>query len=106
MWCVVQRFPKGVLFLLGKLKDVAAGIVGKILGTFGLTLVSFEAVLPRLKEFITTNISGLDGPAGQMLGYLGIGTAMSMVLSALTVRMAWKVFLVPKSVADTLGANQ
>ncbi|MGN5774281.1 hypothetical protein ABVB18_21915 [Xanthomonas citri pv. mangiferaeindicae] len=37
---------------------------------------------------------------------MGIGTAMSMVLSALTVRMTWKVFLVPKSVADSLGANQ
>jgi len=28
-----------------------------------------------------------------------------MVFSALTVRLAWKVFLVPKSVADAMGGG-
>lgn len=93
---------QGVIHLIGKFKDAAAGIVGKVLATFGLTTVTFDAVLPNLKAFVQSQIGGLDGPVAQVLGYLQVGTAMSMVLSALTVRLAWKVFIVPKSVADQL----
>ncbi|MNC83056.1 hypothetical protein D3C75_1368390 [compost metagenome] len=50
-------------------------------------------------------VGGLDGPAMQMLSYLGVGVSFSMILSALTVRMAWKIFIVPKAVADQLGAG-
>ena len=96
---------KGAAHLVGTLKDAAAGIVGKILATFGLTTVSFTAVMPNLKAFVLEHVSGLDGPQMQFLSYLGVGTVMSMILSALTVRMAWKVFIVPKSVADQLGAG-
>lgn len=96
---------KGVTHALGKAKDAAAGIVGKVLATFGLTTVTFDAVLPNLKQFVQSQVGGLDGPVAQVLGYLEVGTAMSMVLSALTIRMAWKVFIVPKSVADSLGGG-
>ena len=96
---------KGIFHLVGSLKNAAAGIAGKVLATFGLTTVTFQAILPNLKEFVLQNISGLDGPAMAFLGYLQVGTAMSMILSALTVRLTWKVFIVPKSVADQLGAG-
>lgn len=96
---------KGALFLVGKLKDTASGIVGKILATFGLSLVSFEAILPSLKSFVLQYASGLSGTTLQLIGYLNVGVAMSMVLSALTVRMTWKVFLVPTSVANQLGGG-
>lgn len=91
--------------LVGKLKDAAAGLVGKGLATFGLTTVTFNALLPKLKEFVMQFIGGIDGPAWQMLNYLGVGICFSMIFSALTVRMAWKVFIVPKAVADQLGAG-
>lgn len=96
---------KGALHLVGALKDAAAGIVGKVLATFGLSLVSFNAILPSLKSFILQWYGGLPGPAGELLGYLQVGVVMSMILSALVVRMTWKVFLVPKSVADQLGGG-
>lgn len=92
----------GVGHLLSGLKDMAAGIVGKILATFGLTMVSFNAILPNLKAFVVDRISGLPPHVTEFLGAIGLGIAMSMILSALTVRMAWKVFIVPKSIADTL----
>ncbi|KRG72494.1 hypothetical protein ABB27_01025 [Stenotrophomonas terrae] len=95
----------GITHLLGKLKEAASGIVGKVLATFGLTTVTFNAVLPNLKSFVLTQVNGLDGPALQVLGYLQVGTVMSMILSALTVRLAWKVFIVPKSVADQLAGG-
>ncbi|MDH6329500.1 hypothetical protein M2299_000300 [Stenotrophomonas sp. 1278] len=96
---------KGVVLLVGTLKDAAAGIFARILATFGLTTVTFNAILPNLKAFVTQWTGGLSPAANDLLGYLGVGTAMSMVLSALAVRMTWKVFIVPKAVADQLGSG-
>ncbi|WP_313244263.1 DUF2523 family protein [Stenotrophomonas rhizophila] len=96
---------KAVIHLVGSLKNAAAGIVGKVLATFGLTTVTFQAILPNLKAFVLQNVGGLSGPAFDFLGYLQVGTAMSMILSALTVRLTWKVFIVPKSVADQLAGG-
>jgi hypothetical protein len=94
-----------VTLLLVKLKDALAGMIGKVLGTFGLTLVSFNSILPNLKAFVLSQMSGLSGPSLDLLGYLQVGTAISMVLSALTVRLTWKVFLVPTSVANQLSGG-
>lgn len=95
----------GIAHLLAGLRDMAAGIVGKVLGTFGLTLVTFHGLLPSLKAFVMQFVSGLPAQALQFLGAVGIGISMSMILSALTVRLAWKVFIVPKAVADALGGG-
>lgn len=95
----------GVVFLIAGVKTAAAGIVGKVLTTFGLTMVTFEALLPNLKQFVMGYVSGMPADALNMLGALGIGQAMSMILSALTVRMAYRVFIVPTSVANQMGAG-
>lgn len=105
MGMVSDWIVDGVGHLLGKAKEASAGMVGKMLATFGLTTVTFNQVLPNLKSFVMQYVSGLSGPAMDLLGYLGVGTAMSMILSALTVRLTWKVFIVPNSVADQLGGQ-
>lgn len=88
--------------LLASFKAMAAGIFGKVLATFGLTMVTFEAVLPSLKAYILDMVGNLPAQYIEFLGAVGIGKAMSMILSALTVRMAWKVFIVPTSVVQGL----
>lgn len=95
----------GIARLVTALKLAAAGIAGRILGTFGLTMVTFEALLPQLKAFVLQFASGLTAEALNFLGAIGLGQAMSMIFSALTVRLAWKVFIVPKSIADGLGGG-
>lgn len=87
------------------LKNAAAGIVGQVLSTFGLTMVSFNAVLPQLKSFLAQQAAGLPGWAVNLISALGIDVAMSIVVSALAVRMAWKVWIIPKSVATNLGVG-
>lgn len=96
---------KGIGHLLVGLKIAAAGIIGRILATFGLTMVTFNALLPQLKAFVLEKASGLPTEAANFLGYLNVGIAMSMIFSALTIRLAWKVFIVPTSVADTLAGG-
>jgi hypothetical protein len=98
-----QWITDGILHLILKLRAAAAGIAGKVLGTFGLTIVTFDSVLPNLKAFVLSKVSAMPADALALLGYIGVGEAMSMILSALTIRLAWKVFIVPKSVADSLG---
>ena len=92
----------GIAHFWGFFKEAAHGIILKILGTFGLTMISVKAVLPQLKAFVMQYTSGLPAEAMQFLGAIGLGTAMSMVFSALTIRMASKVFIVPTAVADQI----
>lgn len=87
------------------LKAAAAGIVGKVLSTFGLTMVSFNSLLPELKSLLAQQVAGLPGWATNLISALGIDVAMTIVVSALTVRMAWKVWIIPKSVATQLGVG-
>ena len=99
MGAVWEWITKGIGFLLGSFKVMAATIVARILATFGLSLVTFKGLLPQLKTFVTQFISGFPAEVLNFLGTIGLGQAMSMILSALTIRMAWKIFIVPTSVA-------
>ena len=88
-----------------KLRLAAAGLVGQVLSTFGLTMVSFNSVLPQLKSLLASQIAGLPGWAVNLIGALGLDVAMTIIVSALSVRMAWKVWIIPKSVATNLGVG-
>lgn len=99
---VWQWIVDGIAKLLIALKLAAAGIFGRILATFGLSMVTFDAVLPNLKAFVLQYTSGLPAEALNFLGAIGLGQAMSMIFSALTIRMAWKVFIVPTSTVASL----
>lgn len=92
-----------VLRLLTGLKLVAATIVGRVLATFGLSIVSAQALLPQIKQFVMQQVSGLPSQVVEFFGAVGGDIAMSMVLSALTVRLAWKTFIVPTTVAEQVG---
>lgn len=95
----------GIQHLIAALKGAVGGFIARGLGAFGLTVVSFHSVLPNLKTFVQNNISAIPPDAMNLLGALGIGQAMSMILSAYTVKMAWRVWIVPKSVADGMGVS-
>lgn len=100
---VWEWITQGVAFLFGYLKGIIGHLFGKVLATFGLTMISFEVILPQITAYITQFVSGMPAEALNFLGYIGLGKAMSMVLSALTVAGASKVMIVPKSVAQTMG---
>lgn len=83
-------------------KEAAGALVAHALGFFGLTLISFNALLPQLKAFVLQYVGGLPSWAHDLLGYLGVGIVMSACFSALTIRLSWKVFIVPKAIAQSL----
>lgn len=94
-----------VAWLLGSFSVALPSIVGKFLAAFGMTMISFNAVLPNLKAFVVQYTAGMPAEAMNMLGALGVGQAVSMVVSALTVSWGAKMFIVPKSVADNLAGG-
>lgn len=92
-----------VLRILTGLKLIAATIVGRVLATFGLSIVSAQALLPNVKSFVMDQVAGLPSQIVAFFGAVGGDIAMTMILSALTVRLAWKVFLMPTAVAQGIG---
>ncbi|APR11032.1 DUF2523 domain-containing protein [Xanthomonas citri pv. citri] len=79
-------------------------IVSKITASFGVTLVSVNALLPNLKTFITTYVGALPDWAQNFLGAVGFDIFITMIISALSVRFMFKVIPMPTSVAQQLGA--
>jgi len=88
-------------------KAGAAFIVARVLGAFGLSLVSLNAILPSLKDQLSQYASHIPPKAVEFLSAVGADVFMTLVISALTVRLATKVFIVPTSVANQLpGGGQ
>ncbi|WP_295964356.1 DUF2523 family protein [uncultured Xanthomonas sp.] len=81
-------------------------IVSKITATFGVTLVSVNALLPNLKAFITNYVSALPGWAQNFLGAVGFDVFVTMIISALSVRFMFTLIPMPTSVAQQLGATK
>lgn len=94
---------QGIAHLVAGIKAAAATIVGKVLATFGLTMISLGALLPSLKAFVLQYVNILPAEVIGFLGYLNVGVSMSMIFSALAVRLATKVMIVPTAVANQLG---
>lgn len=92
----------GVGHFLSALKLAAAGIVARVLGAFGLSIVTFNGILPDLKDMLSGYMSALPPAVVQLASAVGLDVAMTMVVSALTVRMAWSVFVIPTSVKNQL----
>jgi len=97
-----QWITGGIAHLVGAFKVAAAMLVTRVLAAFGLSLVSFKTVLPQLKAFVLGMVSGMPAEALNFLAAIGVGEAMSMVFSALTVYVGSKVFIMPTQVADAL----
>lgn len=98
----------GILFdlFIGKffyaLKMIAGVLITRILAAFGLSLVTFNSVLPDLKAFVTDYLVQLPPEALNFLSAIGMDVAVSMVLSALTVQLSYKFVILPTSVVDSL----
>jgi hypothetical protein len=93
---------KGIGYFFGALKTAIGGLIARILGTFGLSLVTFNGVLPDLKEFLGGLFSSLPPALTQLASAVGLDVGMTMIISALTVRMAWSVFVIPTSAKNAL----
>ena len=94
-------------FVFASFRDGIGLLVAKLLGVFGLTMISMSAVLPDLKGWLAQYANSMPPVVTQFAGAIGLDVFMTMVISALSIRLASKVFIVPKGVADQLpGASR
>lgn len=76
--------------LLGGLLNIAGSLVGRVLIALGLSVVSYvgvDAVTGKLKTDAVAALMGLPPDLVGMLGYMKVGVCISIIASAVAVRM-------------------
>jgi hypothetical protein len=104
MTAIGDWIARAVAHMFTVFRDGAVFIVGKVLATFGITLVSMNALLPDLKAFLMEYTAALPPAVTEMAAAVGLDVFFTMILSALTVRLAGKIIPMPTSLATQLGA--
>lgn len=77
----------------------AASLVSRVLGAFGLTLISLKALLPDLKGFVQQYFNAIPPEGAKWISALGVDVFIVAVISALIIKISTKVILAPKSAA-------
>lgn len=94
IWAIITG---AIPLLWAGLKKIAPELVIKILSAIGLTMATNKYVLPEMQSYISHYATGMTAEASNFLGAIGLGQAISMVLSAYTVSATTRVFLSKKS---------
>lgn len=74
----------------GMLINVAGSLVGQVLISLGISVVTYtgvSSVLDTLKSNALSAFSGLPADMVSLLAYLKVGVSMSIITSAVAVRM-------------------
>ena len=82
--------PIFIAALLGGLVQVAGSLAGRVLLSLGFAAVSYtglSASLTFLKAQALTQLGGLPVNAVSLLAYMKVGESISVITSALVVRM-------------------
>jgi hypothetical protein len=93
-------------FVFSAFRDGIGLLVAKLLGVFGLTVISMSALLPDLKGFLSQYAASLPPVVLEFASAIGLDVFMTMIVSALSIKLATKVFIVPTSVASQLPGQQ
>jgi hypothetical protein len=82
--------PVVIAWILGGLVQVAGTIVGKVLLSMGIGFVAYSGVDASFEwatAQFTSGMSGMPAIGLQIAGLLKVGVCVSMLVSALTVRL-------------------
>lgn len=82
-----------VAALIGALRQYLPGILGRVLLTFGIALVTNEVALPALKSFVQSYFGGLPSVLLAYAGALAFDKAVTLILSAAVAVRAQRVIL-------------
>lgn len=80
--------PALVAWLLGALETTIGSIVISALLSLGLGYTTYKFTVAPLRDFIAAQASGVSGMAVQILGFLGLDVAITMILSAIAASYA------------------
>lgn len=82
--------PVFLMSLGGMLLNIAGSLVGQVLISLGISVVTYvgvDATLSKLKADAISSFSGLPADLVAMLSYMKVGVAISIITSAVAVRL-------------------
>ncbi|GGH67676.1 hypothetical protein GCM10010975_37680 [Comamonas phosphati] len=82
--------PVFIAALWGALLNIAGSLVGQVLISLGIAVVTYAGVdttLDKLKSDAVTALMGLPPDLVALLSYLKVGVAISIITSAVAVRL-------------------
>lgn len=82
--------PVFIAALWGALLNIAGSLVGQVLISLGIAVVTYAGVdttLNKLKSDAITALMGLPPDLVALLSYLKVGVAISIITSAVAVRL-------------------
>jgi len=88
LWDILKNV---VGFFFDALRGLAAGLVGRIMLTLGIGLATYTAVLPELVSFLQTYLNSMSPSMVELLGALKVDVALTMLFSALGVKLGTRV---------------
>lgn len=86
-----------MMFAIGKwivsaLAYSMSGLIGRALLALGIGYGTYEFAMPQFKAMIQSQLSGLPGTILQVLAAAKVDVAVTIILSAVSVRMAARIF--------------
>lgn len=82
--------PVFIASIGGMLLNLAGSLVGRVLVSLGLSVITYvgvDAVLDKLKLNALEAFQGMPGELVSLLSYMKVGVAMSIITSAVAVRL-------------------
>ena len=82
--------PAFIPMIGGMLLTIVASMVGRVLASLGLSVITFIGItnaLDYLKQLIMQSLGALPGGVVQFLGVMKVGTALSIIFSAMFASM-------------------
>lgn len=82
--------PTFIAALLGGLVNIAGTLAGRVLIALGISVVTYSGLATSLDYLKTSAVSALTGLPSELVGILAVmkvGSCISIMMSAVTVRM-------------------
>jgi hypothetical protein len=92
-------------WLINKIRQYAAGIVGRVLATLGIGMTAQNFVLPDLVGWISGYVSGVSADVIALLGYINFDKAITMIVSAYVAKKALRILFAPLSAMNPGGGQ-
>jgi len=92
MFSITETITWGIKKFWTVAKLAGSAVLGRVMASSGIALVTYHAVLPDVKAFLAQKVSGLSPQALAFLQAIGFDIFMVMVLSALVVKIGSRVF--------------
>lgn len=77
--------PVFVAWLLAGIGSALASWATSLLVAFGLSVVTYTVAVPALKGFLISQFAGVPSAWVELIGYMQVDKAMTMILSAAVV---------------------